>query len=148
MSFLLRAIFEGIEAKEKVVTKLYKNLSLKTTNDEIKKTLMQLSKDEFKHAIKMNENLELCDIDLDDDSELKEINKVLTSKVEFDLNKVEEVLDKAISEEEFAMNAYLALAGNFENPLKTILEHFAKDEERHKEVLLALKQEFKESDWN
>ena len=148
MSFLLKAIFEGIEEKEKIATKLYKNLSLKTRNSSIKEQLEKLSKDEFKHSIKINENMNFCDVKIKDNKDIIKISETLkNNEIKFDLNKVISVLDSAIGEEHFATEAYRVLSNHVESPLKEILITFSKDEERHAEILEKLKAEFNSSDW-
>ncbi len=146
MDFLIKSIFERIEMQEKNATELYKKLSIKTKSKKIKEQLLKISTEELVHDKYIN-SLTFERIGFVNENVSKKIEINLNAKLKFDLNKVESVLDNAIKAEELAKKSYELLATNLEEPVKTELLDFAKQEEIHKNILMQLKSKFNEKEW-
>ncbi|MFH1054262.1 MAG: ferritin family protein [Candidatus Woesearchaeota archaeon] len=151
MKEFIQSIFQSAVFKEQAARKLYVNLSNRTTNDLIKQLFLRLAAEESVHENlfkKMNPDI----LNLVNKAPLENLNLLnnLTSNelIDYDKEDINNALDYAITQEQFAIDDYKMLLNHLDfGENRKAVQEIVIQETRHKNLLQKTKLEFNGNDW-
>lgn len=147
MTNSIKSIFENFENKEKQAQELYSNLIKNTESENIKEIFEKLLQDELSHQRFFNE----IDYSVFSEVSSDDLNRIIFDKKQevINLEKLNDLLDFAISQEQLAHDNYLNLAKLLPlSETKKTLIKIADQESFHKIVLQKLKLDLNNNDWS
>jgi len=151
MDDFVRSIFEGAMIREEASYKLYKGLSERTDNQQIKLLLVKLAEEEKIHEMllsKMNLDVlaQVNKLYLTDLSLIKKESLDILSGA--DIKDINEILDFAIRREQESYDDYSRIALHLPSGKpRAVFGEIAKQEAGHKLKLTKIKLELNDADW-